>query len=339
MTITSDPDLAALILSNIRGYGVLTCERDGTITNWLGDAEALTGYAPRDVVGRHFSVMFTEPDQAAGTADIEIEVALRMGRAEDSRWHRRKDGGKFWANGLTIPMINGHRQLVKIFRDETPAKRAEDQRILLLNELNHRVKNTLATVQSIVEQTLRSAGVDPHLRDDLTERLIALARAHNVLVTESWAGADLDVLINEVLAPHERSPSPFTLDGPPVRLHPSQAVTLSMSLHELATNAVKYGALSVPEGRVSIGWNLAHDGNGARHLVLMWKESGGPPVAEPTRVGFGSRMLRGAFANQPGGRAELAFGLEGVTCVLAAGLIDDAQAPNDTVGAEPGPVG
>ncbi|RYF90861.1 MAG: sensor histidine kinase, partial [Caulobacteraceae bacterium] len=230
-------------------------------------------------------------------------------------------------------------QLVKIFRDETSAKQAEDQRVLLLNELNHRVKNTLATVQSIVEQTLRSAGVDGHVRDDLTERLIALARAHNVLVSESWAGADLDVLIGDVLAPHDRTPSPFNLDGPPVRLHPSQAVTLSMSLHELVTNALKYGALSTAGGQVDIGWNLAHDGNGARHLVLVWKEHGGPPVAQPTRTGFGSRMLRSAFANQPGGRAELTFGPDGVTCVLAAGLVDDAHTPNDTIGAEPGSIG
>ncbi|WGM37963.1 HWE histidine kinase domain-containing protein [Caulobacter sp. NIBR1757] len=339
MPFKSDPDLAALILSNMRGYGVLTFERDGTITNWLGDAQTLTGYAAEDVVGRHLSVLFTEPDRVAGSADIEIETALKLGRAEDSRWHQRKDGGKFWANGLTIPMTDGHRQLVKIFRDETAAKRAEDQRVLLLNELNHRVKNTLATVQSIVEQTLRGAGVDGHVRGDLADRLVALARAHNVLVSESWAGADLDVLIADVLAPHDRAPSPFALEGPPVRLHPSQAVTLSMSLHELVTNALKYGALSVAEGRVEIAWNLAHDGNGARHLVLMWKKRGGPPVVQPTRTGFGSRMLRSAFASQPGGRAELVFGPEGVTCVLAAGLIDDAQAPNDTVGAEPGPIG
>lgn len=339
MPFKSDPDLAALILNNMRGYGVLTCQRDGTITNWLGDAQALTGYEPKDVVGQHIGVLFTEPDQAAGTPDIEIETALRLGRAEDSRWHQRKDGGKFWANGLTIAMANGHQQLVKIFRDETQAKRAEDQRVLLLNELNHRVKNTLATVQSIVEQTLRSAGVDAHVRGDLTDRLIALARAHNVLVSESWAGADLDVLIADVLAPHDRTPSPFELDGPPVRLHPSQAVTLSMSLHELITNALKYGALSVTEGRVEIAWNLAHDGHGARHLVLVWKERGGPPVIQPTRTGFGSRMLRSAFASQPGGRAELLFGPEGVTCVLAAGLIDDAQSPNDSVGAEPAPIG
>jgi two-component sensor histidine kinase len=92
----------------------------------------------------------------------------------------------------------------------------------------------------------------------------------------------------------------------------------------------------VPEGRVEIGWNLAHDGNGARHLVLAWREYGGPPVAEPTRTGFGSRMLRSAFADQPGGRAELTFRPEGVTCVLAAGLIDDARTANGTVGAEPG---
>jgi two-component sensor histidine kinase len=224
---------------------------------------------------------------------------------------------------------------VKIFRDETAAKEAEDQRVLLLNELNHRVKNTLATVQSIVEQTLRSSGVKDTIRADLTERLLALARAHNVLVDQNWAGADLHVLVQDAMAPHDRSPSPFRSDGPLVRLHPSQAVTLSMALHELTTNAIKYGALSVPDGRVKVAWNLAHDGHGGRHLVLMWQESGGPETRPPNHTGFGSRLIRGAFADQPGGRTEMRFEPEGLTCVIAVGLVEALDEATPGVGADP----
>jgi len=325
MPLTKHPELAQLIVRTIKAYAILVLTPNGEIVAWLGDAEVVTGYERDEVIGRNFDLLFTEPDRAAGAARSEIEVALKDGRAEDSRWHLRKDGERFWANGMTVRLDAEEPLLVKVFRDETPAKRAEEQRILLLHELNHRVKNTLATVQSVVEQTLRAAGVDNELRENLAGRIIALARAHNVLVDQSWAGADLDVLVADVARPYERDPSPFEFEGPQVRLHPSQAVTLSLALHELATNAVKYGALSVAQGRVHLSWNIAHNGSGDRYLTLLWKESDGPPVAEPTRSGFGSRLLRQTFSDQEGGRARLTFSPEGVSCVMSLRLIDVDQ--------------
>ena len=281
MPLTARPELANLIVGSIKAYAIVLLSPQGKILDWLGDAAAVTGYERDEAVGRHFELLFTESDRAAGIAGAEIETAQRKGRAEDSRWHLRKDGGRFWANGLTLTLDADEPVLVKIFRDETPAKRAEEQRVLLLNELNHRVKNTLATVQSVVEQTLRSADVGPEIRADLADRIMALARAHNVLVDQNWAGADLDVLMRDVAAPYDRDPSPFTLDGPRIRLHPSQAVTLSLALHELATNAAKYGALSVATGRIGISWNLAHNGSGQRFLTMLWKRAGGPRSNRP----------------------------------------------------------
>lgn len=212
--------------------------------------------------------------------------------------------------------------LVKIFRDETPAKKAEEQRVLLLNELNHRVKNTLATVQSVVEQTLRAAQVVGDVRADLSERIQALARAHNVLVDQNWAGADLDVLVRDVTRPYDREPSPFRLDGPAIRLHPSQAVTLSLALHELAKNAAKYGALSVATGQVQLSWNLAHNGAGQRFLTMLWEEADGPEVKTPARSGFGSRLIRQTFGDNEGGRASLEFAVSGVRCAMSLQLVD-----------------
>jgi PAS domain S-box-containing protein len=326
MSLSTNPELANLIVRTIKAYAILVLSPEGTIVDWLGDAEAVTGYEREEAIGQNFGLLFTEPDRAAGVTQVEIDVALREGRAEDSRWHLRKDGERFWANGLTVRLDASEVVLVKIFRDETPAKRAEEQRALLLNELNHRVKNTLATIQSVVEQTLRASAISADLRDDLAGRIMALARAHNVLVDQSWAGADLDVLVRDVAKPYERDPSPFVFDGPRVRLHPSQAVTLSLALHELATNAAKYGALSTARGSVTLSWNLAHNGDGERYLTLLWKEAGGPPVAEPTRSGFGSRLIQQTFGDQDGGRARLAFPSEGVNCVMTLRLIDADQA-------------
>lgn len=329
-----DATLARLVIENVRTHGIVALNPEGAIRAWAAGAEAITGYSREEALGLTFADLFTQADRAAHMPQLEIDTARREGRAEDSRWHRRKDGSLFWANGVTVD-LPAKGILVKIFRDETSAKTAEEQRVLLLNELDHRVKNTLATVQSIAEQTLRSAAVSKHVRDDLTQRLVALSQAHNVLVAENWAGADLRTLICQVLAPHERNPSPLQLQGPSVRLHPSQAVSVSLACHELATNAAKYGALSVPTGQVAVEWNLAHNGDGERFLTLLWTESGGPPVELPKRQGFGTRLIRRSFENEAGGRAEVQFPPQGVQCSLFLPLKNEEAKDVVTGAADP----
>lgn len=316
---------AAKIIDNMRGYGIVAMTEDGTVTEWLADAEALTGWSRGEALGMNISAIFTEADRAAGAHMTEIAKALAEGRCEDSRWHLRKDGSRFWANGLTLPLADGKAVVMKVFRDETPLKRADDQRILLLNELNHRVKNSLATVQSVVDQTLRSAGVEAGVRHDLTARIMALSSAHNVLVDQNWAGAGLEAIIRDVTRAFEGPVQRVRLEGEPVQLHPSQAVTLSLVLHELVTNAAKYGALSVPEGRVEINWNLSHDSGGARFLTLLWREQDGPPVSPPTRAGFGTRLLASALNPQQGG-ARVRYEPEGVCALLTFRLLEKAPA-------------
>jgi two-component sensor histidine kinase len=271
---------------------------------------------------RDFGFLFTAADQAAGARREEIEVALRDGIAEDTRWHVHKKGHLFWANGLTVPVDEPEvRGLVKIFRDETPARQAEEQRILLLNELNHRVKNTLATVQSVTEQTLRAAGVEKDVRTSLSDRLMALSQAHNVLVAQSWAGADLRAVVGGALNPHDRSPAVVELEGPSVRLSPALAVGFSLVLHELATNAAKYGALSVSGGSVRISWNEAVDGTGVRHLTLLWRERDGPEVRPPTHQGFGTRLIQRALSGC-GADVRTEFQPQGLCCVIETALPD-----------------
>jgi two-component sensor histidine kinase len=211
----------------------------------------------------------------------------------------------------------GRPLLLKILRDETRTKLAEEQRVLLLNELNHRIKNTLATVQSIAEQTLRAGRVDRVTREALANRLIALSQAHNVLVEQNWAGADLHAVIRQALAPHEREGATvFAAEGPRVQLSPQQGVSLSLALHELTTNAIKYGALSNPGGRIAITWNVAQNGQGHRFLNLLWEENGGPPVGAPERTGFGTRLIARSFGADSGGSAHLHYRTEGVRCVI-----------------------
>ena len=314
------PELALSILRQIRGYAVVLLRPDGTIVRWLGDAPAIVGLSEAKAVGANIAMIFAPSDQAQHVHLRELEIASRDGRVEDTRWHVRADGERFWANGITMPLDEG--VFLKVFRDETRLKVADEQRVLLLHELNHRVKNTLATVQSVAEQTLRSAGVGADIRAALTARLHALSRAHNVLVDESWAGADLRTIVQDAVFPYDGG-ARVSVDGPDVRLHPSQAVTLALILHELTTNALKHGSLTGHAGRVNIRWNESVDAEGGRRLSLLWEESGGPQVPAPTRKGFGSRLLKQA-AGSMSGSVDLRFAPEGLCCVLDLSLVDEA---------------
>lgn len=324
-----DPRVAGLILEHAREYAILTLDLEGRITSWSAGAARITGYAHEEALGMNFAVIFTAADRSAGEHRLELERAWREGRAEDSRWHLRKNGERFWANGVTMSLRDaGVEGLIKVIRDETRNRLADEQRVLLLNELNHRINNTLVTVQSLVEQTLRATDLDRSVREDLTARLMALSQAHNALVEENWAGADLQAIVERALAPYEQPKvGRLRMDGPPVRLSPQQAVSMSLVLHELATNAVKYGALAVPGGRVAVEWNQNVDAQGARHMTLLWEERGGPPVAVPRRQGFGSRLITRSFSEDSGGRTRVEFAPEGVRCVIELTLSTDAEIP------------
>jgi PAS domain S-box-containing protein len=323
--VLTEQRVVGLLLDHARDYAIFTLDLDGRITSWTPGAERVTGYPADEAVGMDFAVMFTPSDRAAGQPQLEVERAWREGRSEDSRWHLCKSGARFWANGLTFraPEVHG---LVKVMRDETTARLAEEQRVLLLNELNHRINNTLVTVQSLVEQTLRGAGVDRRVAEDVTDRLRALSAAHASLVEQNWAGAELSDIVERALTPFRlEGGAAIAADGPSVRVSPQQAVSMSLALHELATNAVKYGALSRPEGAVEVSWNLYLDEAGARHITFLWAESGGPPVSRPIRRGFGTRLIARSFAKASGGKATIDFAPEGVRCILELTLSEPAE--------------
>jgi len=187
----------------------------------------------------------------------------------------------------------------------------EARQKLLLDELNHRVKNTLASVQSVAAQTLtETKGLD-EARGLFLDRLMALSSTHNLLVKREWRNASLHELIDEVMRPYGR---PYAYDGPDVRLDANLAVSLGMAIHELATNALKHGAWS-DQGRVDI--TVTRD---AKRLELTWRESGGPPVRQPDRRGFGSRLLERGVAGELDGEVTLDFAPDGLVCRITAPL-------------------
>lgn len=206
--------------------------------------------------------------------------------------------------------------VVITYVDNTAHKLEEIQRTLLLQELNHRVKNALATVQSIAMQTFRTATSPEAFREAFEARLLALANTHDLLTAGEWKGAALGDLVDAELMPYQsKGQSRWTAEGPIIQLDSKTALALAMTLHELATNAAKYGALSAPDGRVEVTWKDRMVGNG-RRLRLLWIEKGGPAVGKPTRQGFGTRLVAEGLAYELDGNVQLDFASAGVRCTI-----------------------
>lgn len=228
-------------------------------------------------------------------------------------------GGHYRTMHITCrPRLDDHgifQGYVGMSFDVTDLRQAQERQDVLIKELNHRVKNTLATVQSIVHQVLRKDPMHVETRRRITERLIALSAAHDVLTRQNWQYADLMDVIREAIHPYTDPQAPrIELSGPPVRLTPNVAVAMAMALHELGANALRHGALSAPSGSVGISWRIAETGG----LELEWRERGGPRLGgTPTETGFGSRVLSGLIA-EFGKAAELEFTPTGLHCRMTA---------------------
>lgn len=232
--------------------------------------------------------------------------------------YRRHDEVYRWFLARAEPLRDETGQITGWFGSSTDIddiKRGEEHRTLLIHELNHRVKNTLATVQSIASQSLRGTDLERG-RESFEARLLALSRTHDVLTRENWNSAPLWEIVNEAIRPYQQEGSDrFKIGGPSVRVSPSMALPISMCLHELLTNATKYGALSSDAGQVMITWRI--DGIGQNeHLRLCWQESGGPEVVEPTRKGFGSRLIERGLARELGGEVHIKYEPIGVVCTI-----------------------
>jgi PAS domain S-box-containing protein len=278
----------------------------------------MTGYAPDELRTMTFFDI-THP------ADIEEDRRLfeeqwsgeRDGYTIEKRYVR-KDGAIIWVEIAASLVRDQHGTdpfAIRIQRDITDRKRSEEQQRLLLNELNHRVKNTLAVVQGLSHQTFHAAGVSPELLRTFDGRLRALAAAHNLLMKHTWEPTPILETAESALQPFRTSDARISLDGPPILLTPSATVTLTLALHELATNAAKYGALSNDGGKVEVRWSLRSD-----ILTLVWSESGGPAVVKPLETGFGTRLLERAVARDLHATVRVDFDPAGLVCTISAAL-------------------
>lgn len=216
---------------------------------------------------------------------------------------------ELWLRMTVTPLEGGG--AVVVHDDVTRLVSAERQQALLTEELSHRVKNTLAIVQAIASQTARGATDTPSFRTAFLGRIIALGRVHDLLTRSDWSGAGLAEVVAATLAPfRQTNDEVISIGGPPAEIDARTAVTLTLALHELATNALKYGALKVPDGRVDVSWTAADDPS---HVRLHWMERGGPPVTPPAHEGFGTRLLRSMGRDAT---VTAAFPPEGVRCLL-----------------------
>ena len=248
--------------------------------------------------------------QRGSDYDIEYRITTPAGEV---RWIQSRGQASYGPEGKPVSMTG-------ISLDITNRKRAEEHGDLLAKELGHRIKNTLANVQSIVRQTLRHSASMSAAMETIDARLHALSVAHDVLMRETWHGATLTEVVAVALRPfgieqHGR----FTVHGPAILLPSRIALAFAMALHELATNAVKYGSLSGKVGAVALTWDVAEDA-GIRLLRFRWRETGGPAVEPPTTTGFGSRLIGQVLAAEIGGTAKIDYDPDGVSFSAEAPL-------------------
>jgi PAS domain S-box-containing protein len=263
--------------------------------------------------------------QDAHARQQQYDVEYRVRRGGGWRWMRVMggpqvvDGEIVGMHGLVQDIHDRKLASERLKAEIEERERGQQRQTLLIHELNHRVKNILAMVQAIATQTLSTAVTPEAARQALEQRLLALAGAHDVLTRESWDGAELLDIITGAVQAHESRPGDrFRTKGPRVRLEPKTAVSLAMALHELATNAVKYGALSAEAGWIDIVWTVAPV-QGGIDLRLEWSEHGGPETRPPARTGFGTRLILRSLAAEQGS-AELAYPPEGCRCRIAVAL-------------------
>jgi two-component system, chemotaxis family, CheB/CheR fusion protein len=303
--------LAAIVESS--NDAIIGMDLEGNVVSWNAAAGRLFQYAPDEVLGGSVTILL--PDDRKNE-EIGILDRIRRGeRVEHYETRRRRRDGEIVDISLTVSPIRGAGGRIvgasKIARDITEKRKHEEARAMLLGEMKHRIKNNLATVQSLATMTLRSASEED--RRAFLARLHALSGAHDLITHQHWDRASLRETVSSAIRPFQEH-GRITCEGPDVTVAANKVLLLSLALHELATNAAKYGALSTETGRIAISWQV---GDGA--LTFRWKESGGPRVEPPQRKGFGSQLVTRLF-NGDEGEAEFVFDSGGLVCILTCRL-------------------
>ena len=303
--------LAAIVESS--HDAIVSKDLSGIIVSWNEGAEHLFGYSAKEVVGKPVTILFPSDRQ-----DEEASILERVRRGERVDHYEtvrcRKDG-TFVAVSLTVSPLRDAKGVIvgasKIARDISARKRAEEHQRILRAELDHRVKNVLATVKAIIAQTQETTSTQADFVSGLDNRITSLASIHALLSQGHWLGAALSEIVDIAFAPYGNAEG----GGPGVMLKAEAAQAVAMVLHELTTNAAKYGALSNQKGRVSLKWWWQENGS-HRRLAIEWQETGGPSVVTPIRHGYGTCIVRELIPFELGGTAEITYASEGVQCRL-----------------------
>jgi len=307
---------SARALDHADGIALITLGPDGRVTGWNRGAQELFGYGTGEILGRPGEVLLPADDTPDDMPLRSLRDAVAAGG-----WFRGRDGRRIWATGTCTPLQqqDGRAQgWLCLLHDETAAADERYRREQVLGGMNHRMHNMLATLQAVAVQTLRHTDTRDVFQDGLSARIASFGRAYDVLAQGGWENAPLDALIEAVVGRY--AGHRLEMSGPPLKLAAGMVMTFALVMNELAANAARYGALSEPQGRVSIQWGFLPAWQGVRRLEIVWRELDGPLVHWPARRGFGMQMLdQGQLPG--GGSTKLQFRNDGVECRIGLPLI------------------
>jgi PAS domain S-box-containing protein len=306
------------------GDAIVSKDLNGIVTSWNQGAQRIFGYSAEEMIGKPITKLF--PDDRANE---ELGILERIRRGECvvpyETVRRRKDGSLVDVSLTVSPVVDGAGKVSgasKIVRDITERRQTEQRLQTVMHELSHRSKNLLSIIQAMAQQTARHSPSTKHFLERFNARIQGLASSHDLLVNQDWRGALLEDLVRHQLQPFADGDSNrIEISGPPIVVTPEAAQTIGLALHELATNASKYGALSVPAGKVAVQW-LLEPANGAPRFRMTWREQGGPPVEPPEHSGFGRLLIERLTADKLNATPLLMFAREGVTWTFDAAAAD-----------------
>jgi PAS domain S-box-containing protein len=309
--------LAAIVESS--DDAIVSKNLSGIIRSWNAGAERLFGYSAEEAIGKSITMLIP-----AERLDEEPGIIGKISRGERVDHYEtvrvRKDGSLVDVSLTVSPVKDSLGRITgasKIARNITAQKEAQNRIVTLMREVNHRVKNQYAVILSVIRETNKRTRSPAHFETQVRERIMALARSHDLLVLANWRGATIFELLLAQLEPFSIEDS-LVMSGPSLVLQPNAVQYLGMAFHELATNSVKHGAISVSTGTVNVSWKIRHDGEGRRRFSLVWEETGGPAPAPDSETGFGSIVLQRVAPMAVGGEAKLHLAPEGLVWTIEA---------------------
>ena len=311
-----------LIVENAQDYAIFTTDPDGIVTDWRAGAVAVFGYTGEEMTGKSCNNLFVPEDREARQPERERATAAEQGKASDVRWHLRKDGSRVFMDGVSTALRDPDGRLVgflKIAQDVTDRHSADERQRLLLAELQHRVRNILAMIRSVARRTAETSDTVREYAQHLEGRINAMARTQAILTRKPGSPVDLQGIVDSELLSVVAQEDKVWCEGPEVCLEPKAAEILTLAIHELATNAVKYGAFSQPAGQLEIRWEV-EDRGAEPWLVFTWEEARVEGVLPNGREGFGTELITRRVPYELGGSGTYELRPGGIRTVIECPL-------------------